>query len=208
MIETLFYFCYYSYLLGDLKSTEMYYSLLRKEFKEHGRKDSLESHQYRELKKVKDALDSGTISKKEWVADKVIVPKINSEIKIKQDELVRKIHMEGLEQLKVILDDCVQIYNIEHPCGSYGAVDMVYKGLNTIYPVEVKRSRGEHDLIGQIGKYDLYHRLRLHYKHYKHVQPVTICHSYQKFALNELRQMRVLTLIYTIINKKITLNVI
>lgn len=118
------------------------------------------------------------------------------------------IHMEGLNQLKEIFNDDVHIYNIEHPCGSYGVVDMVYKGRDTIYPVEIKRGKGEHDIIGQIGKYDLYHRLRLHYKHYTHVQPVTICNSYHKFALNELKQMKVFTLLYTLINNRILVKVI
>ena len=202
MIETLFFFCYYAYLLGDLKKTEMYYSLLKSEFREIGRKDSLEHYQYIELKKIKNALESGNISKKKWI-DNLVIPHINSEITIKQTELVRKIHTEGIDQLKNIFNDNVSIYNIEHPCGFYGAVDMVYKGRDTIYPVEVKRGKGEHDILGQIGKYDLYHRLRLHYKHYKYVQPVTICNSYHEFVLNELKQMSVFTLLYTISGKKI-----
>ena len=208
MIETLYFFCYYAYLLGDLKNTEMYYSLLREEFKVNGHKDSLESHQYRELKKVKDALDSGNISKRKWTDDETKAPQINSDVTIKQTELVKKIHMEGLSQLKEIFNDDVHLYNIEHPCGSYGVVDMVYQGKDTIYPVEVKRGKGEHDIIGQIGKYDLYHRLRLHYKHYKHVRPVTICNSYQKFTFNELKQMKVFTLLYTLINQTISIKVI
>lgn len=208
MIETLFFTCYYAYLLGDLKKTEMYYSLLREEFRFNGRKDSLKSHQYIELKKVKDALSSGDISRKEWICEDIQVPKIFSEVTIKQNELVKKIHTEGLDQLRGILNDNVYIYNIEHPCGSYGAVDMVYKGKDTIYPVEVKRGKGEHDIIGQIGKYDLFHRLRFHYKDYKFVQSVTLCNSYQKYALNELKQMKVFTLLYTIINQRISIKAI
>lgn len=208
MIETLFYFCYYAYLLGNLKKAEMYYSLLREEFKSNGRKDSLGSHQYIKLKEVKDALNSGNISKKKWISDDVKVPQINSEVTIKQTELVKKLHIEGLSQFKNILDDNVSLYNIEHPCGSYGAVDMVYEGKDTIYPVEVKRGKGEHDLIGQIGKYDLYHRLRLHLKNYRYVQPVTICNSYQKYTLHELKQMKVFTLLYTFIDKKISIRAI
>jgi len=205
MIETLFFQCYYAYLLGDLSKTEKFYALLREEFKKSGQKDSLEFHQYIKLKKVKNALDSGNISKKQWV-DNIDVPQIVSDMTIKQKELVKKIHVEGLDQLKSILNDNVEIYNIEHPCTPYGAVDMVYKGKDTIYPVEVKRGKGEHDLIGQIEKYDLFHCLRLHYKHYKQVQSVTICHSYHPFTAQELRMMGVLPLMYKIIDKQLYLS--
>jgi len=208
MIETLFYFCYYSYLLGNLEKTRMFYSLLKEEFKISGRRDSLESYQFLNLKEIRDSLESGNISQKTWLEDEVTVPLIKTEVTIKQNELVRRIHRDGLFQLKRIFKDDVYLHNLEHPCGSYGAVDMVYQGIDTIYPVEIKRGRGEHDLIGQIGKYDLYHRLRLHYKCYKKVQPVTICHSYDKYVLSELKKMRVFTLLYTLNNQKISIKVI
>jgi hypothetical protein len=186
----------------------MYYSLLKEEFKNCGRRDSLESYQFLNLKEIKNALDSGNISQKRWLKNGVKVPTIKPEKTIKQNELVKKIHNEGLFQLRNILNDNIDIYNIEHPCGPYGTVDMVYKGIDTIYPIEVKRGRGEHDLIGQIGKYELYHRLRIHYKHYKKVQAITICHSYDKFVFNELRKMKVFTLLYTIINQRISIKMI
>lgn len=206
MIETLYFFCYYAYLLGDLNKTEVYYSMLRDEFKINGRCDSLKDHQLVELKKIKDALITGNISRNKWLNETIQWPQVSFDIKIKQKELVRKIHTEGLEQLKGILQDDVYLYNIEHPCTPYGAVDMVYMGKNTVYPVEVKRSKGEHDLIGQISKYDLHHRLQLHYKHYEHVQSVTICNSYQPFAIQELRTMGILTLKYSLNKEGIRIN--
>ncbi len=201
MIEPLFFFCYYAYLLGDLKKAQMYFSVIREEYSSSGTPDSLKESQLYELKKIKGAIATGHISRNKWLDESISPgPPNSSDIKIKQPELVRKIHEEGLEQLKDILDDDIYLYNIEHPCGSYGAVDMVYMGKNTIYPVEVKRGRGEHDLIGQISKYDLHHRLQLHYKHYEHVRSVTICDSYDSFTIQELRTMGVLPLNYSLNN--------
>lgn len=197
MIEPLFFFCYYAYLLGDLKKAQMYYSVIREEYKAYGRRDSLKDYQLCELKKIKEAITTGNISRNKWLDENPAGPP-RLEIKIKQAELVKRIHTEGLEQLKDILDDDVYLYNIEHPCGPYGAVDMVYMGENTIYPLEVKRARGEHDLIGQISKYDLHHRLQLHYKHYEHVRSVTVCNSYDPFTIQELRTMGVLPLNYSL----------
>lgn len=197
MIESLFFSCYYAYLLGDLEKARMYFSVIRDEFRITGTPDSLKPHQFLELKKVKEAITTGNISRNKWLEETPAGPP-RSDVKIKQAELVRKIHTEGQEQLKEILQDDIYLYNIEHPCGSYGAVDMVYMGKKTIYPLEVKRGRGEHDLIGQISKYDLHHRLQLHYKHYEHVRSVTVCNSYDPFTIQELRTMGVLPLNYSL----------
>jgi len=197
MIEPLYFFCYYAYLSGDLEKTRMYFSIIREEYKSCGKPNSLKKHQLIELKKIKGALTTGNISRNKWLDETVIGPSYSSEIKIKQVELVRRIHIDGLEQLKEILQDDLWLYNIEHPCGPYGAVDMVYMGKDTIYPVEVKRGCGKHDLIGQISKYDLYHRLQLHYKHYERVQSVTICNSYDPFTIRELQMMGIRMLSYS-----------
>jgi len=203
MIEPLYFFCYYAYLLGDLEKTRMYFSIIREEYKSCGKPDSLKEYQLIELKKIKEALTTGNISRNKWLDETITDSSYSSEIKIKQVELVRRIHIEGLEQLKEILQDDLWLYNIEHPCGSYGAVDMVYMGKDTIYPVEVKRARGGHDLIGQISKYDLYHRLQLHYNHYKYVQSVTICNSYDPFTIRELQMMGIRMLKYSFSKDKI-----
>lgn len=200
MIETLFFFCYYAYLLGDLDKSQMYFSMIREEFKSYGKRDSLKDHQLIELSKIKEAISTGCISRNKWLDEETppAGPPRASDVAIKQPELVKKIHTEGLEQLKSLLGDDIYLYNIEQPCGSYGAVDMVYMSKDTVYPIEVKRDRGEHDLIGQIGKYDLHHRLQLHYKHYEHVRPVTICNSYDPFTIHELKMMGVAVLNYSI----------
>ncbi len=181
MIKSLFFTCYYAYLLGNLEKSQMFYSLLRDEFSTHGKPDSLDKHQILELKKVKEALTTGRISRNKWLDEVSTMPSSSPGVTIKQPELVKRIHTEVFKQLKEILQDDIYLYNIEHPCGSYGAVDMVYMGNGTVYLVEVKRGCGEHDLIGQISKYDLHHKLHLHYRQYGHVQPVTICNSYLPF---------------------------
>ena len=54
MIEPLYFFCYYAYLLGDLEKTRMYFSIIREEYKSCGKPDSLKEYQLIELKKIKD----------------------------------------------------------------------------------------------------------------------------------------------------------
>ena len=197
MIETLYFFCYYAYLHGDLANTRMYYDILREEFKT-ARPDSLKPHQYLELKKIKEALISGNISKGKWLSEQVESGPMDLPItEMGQKELVRKIHFQGLNRLKEILQEDVCLYDIEFPCPPYGFVDMVYMGKNTIYPVEVKKDQGKHDLIGQIYKYDLFHKLRLHLKQYEFIKSLTICHSYQSFVTSELKQMEFNPLVYS-----------
>jgi hypothetical protein len=85
---------------------------------------------------------------------------------------------------------------------------MVYRSKDTIYPLEVKRHEGKHDLIGQISKYTLHFKLGLILKHYEIVQPVTICNSYNQHTLTELKRLFVIPIRYTIFEEKIRLNTI
>ena len=198
LIETLYFFTYYAYLLGDLKNTSMYYSFLKDEFKDAGQQDSLEKHQLLELKRIKHAIDTGDIAQASGIdIPMVLGPQAEGPSNTAQKELIQEIYLQGTEQLKKITEDKdLCLYNIEHPCGNYGYVDMVYRGKDTVYPVEVKKDQGKHDLIGQINKYTLFHRLQLHLKHYKFVRPVTICQSYLPYVQKELKQYGVLTLGY------------
>lgn len=205
MIETLYFSCYSAYLLGDLNKTQLYYSMLRDEFKTSGNISILKNYQLTELKKIKTALDSGNISRNTWLDTITTQEPPQTHVSMSQDDLVRKIHFEGLEQLKALLGTDLWLYNLEHPCGSYGAVDMVYMSNDTVYPVEVKKNRAEHDLIGQIIKYDLFHKLQLNLKYYEHVQSVTICGNYQPFVINELKQMNIIPITYSILENKIFL---
>lgn len=205
MIETLFFKCYYSYLRGDLLNTQLYYDLLQSEFKTTGKKDSLQDHQFNELRSIRDSLKTGSITTSSWIApaDQSILG-ISEPESTKQKDLVVKIH-ENVEQLQIILGESVYLYNIEQPCQPYGTVDMVYMGKDTVYPLEVKKGQGRHDLIGQIAKYTLHHRLLLHYHLYKFVQPVTICSSYLPYAHTELNRLNVCTIVYSPSGSKINL---
>jgi hypothetical protein len=180
-----------------LKEAGMYYDIIKEEFKEKGRTDSLEKHQLIELKKIKSSLVSGNISNTVGIESPIDYgPQTEEPESIIQKDLVKEIYYQGTDQLKSILSEDIYLHNIEAPCGKYGAVDMVYRSKGTSYPVEVKKDQGKHDLIGQINKYTLFHRLHLHLKHYKFVQPITICKSYLPYVLKELKQLQVLTLVY------------
>ena len=207
VIETLYFYTYYAYLLGNLKDAGMYYSLLKDEFKESGRPDSLESYQFLELKRIKHALDTGDIAQASGIECPVLSgPQAGAPSSTVQKELIKEVYLQGTEQLKGILDERnLYLYNIEHPCGEFGYVDMAYRGEDTAYPVEVKKDQGKHDLIGQINKYTLFYRLQLHLKHYNFVKPVTICQSYLPYVQKELKKYGVLTLIYQRFNNSIKL---
>lgn len=199
MVETLYFKCYYSFLRGNLPQAIMFYELLREEFKSSGRIDVLKNYQLFELKKVKEAITTGTIAQASWLDDPAPVgPPTQSTAEFKQNELVRKIH-QNFGQLKELLqEEGLYLYDIEYPCGPYGRVDMVYMGRNTVFPTEIKKDCGDHSLIGQIGKYCLYHQLRLHYKFYEFVQPVTVCSSYDPYTIQELKKNGVKTVIYSV----------
>lgn len=209
MVETLFFKTYHSYLLGNLPDTQMFFSFLVEEFKNRKDPKALTSRQLMELKKIRSALDTGKIETSQWVAEPIIDFSNPTPPDIHQKELVKKIHFEGLGMTREALQEpALELYDLEHPCGAYGAVDMVYRGQDIFYPVEVKRHEGKHDLIGQIGKYSLYFKLRLHLKQYIDVQPVTICNSYNPHTLAELKRMSVITLKYDLIEDKIKIGAI
>ena len=89
----------------------------------------------------------------------------------------------------------VSLYNIEHVC-EHGIVDMVFKGTDTIFPVEVKVGKGKHDLIGQIDKYVNHFTKQKILGHWNTVQGVTLCKKYDKFTLQTLKNNKIITLMY------------
>jgi hypothetical protein len=205
MVETLFFKTYHAFLLGKLTDTQMYFEFLAEEFKRKKNAEALKRKQLLILKKIRSALETGKIENQQWINEPAM-PSISTDLApgIKQPELVRKIHYEGLASLQEHLEaPGLELYNIEHPCGEYGAVDMVYKSEGIIYPVEVKRHEGKHDLIGQINKYTLYFNLNLHLKHYEDVQPITICNSYNPHTLAELKRLSVIPLKYDLTDEGI-----
>jgi len=200
MFETLFFKCYYACLKNNLKECKLYYELLKDEFKLRGNVSSLTKVYLIYLKEVKSVLDTG-YTKSKAILDGPVEYRTDSKkdiSKTTQKVLVHKIHTKGFNDLKDILKDPeLSLYNIEHPLPPYGRVDMMYKGKETVYPLEVKKNVGEHDLIGQIGKYELACKLKLHLKQFIRIRPVTLCRTYDTHTLKELKSLNVCTLIYT-----------
>ena len=201
MVEALYFNTYYSFLKGNQKDTRMYYGILKEEFSAAKNPNILSKQQLQILKDIRSSLVSGKLLSGHWISDpspKVMPNKPSHNLY--QDDIVRKIYYDAFESLRSLVgsDTFLSLYNIEHPCGEYGAVDVVLKDKSTMYPLEVKRAEGSHDLIGQIMKYTLHFRLQLHLKLYEDVKPVTICNSYNPMVLNELKKMSVCTLKYTI----------
>lgn len=207
MIDHYFYCTYYAYLLGNLQDAMMYYEWLREEFNATKDPTALKPYQLSELKKIKIAIDTGILPGKAWVDEPHAVLDNNTP-DIKQKELTKYIATHGTDQLREIVGGAsdFHLYNVEHPCAAYGRVDMVYRDMDTIYPVEVKRTEGRHDLIGQTLKYDLFFKLNLHLGVYERVCPVTLCHTYDPHTLSELKRNSVETVKYSFCNNRLKLS--
>jgi hypothetical protein len=205
VIESLFFRTYNSYLLGNEKDTVMFFHFLSEEYKKRRDSRALTREQLKILKSIYTAIKSGSIQICQWIKNTEIIPEDSkSNSPIKQKDLVYKIHTEGLHLLKEIFKaPKLELYDIEYLCNPYGAVDMVYKNDNIIYPLEVKIHEGTHDLVGQISKYTLSFKLRLNLKFYTEVQPVTLCNSYNSYTLMELKKLDVIPLRYNLIKDKI-----
>lgn len=204
MIVSLFHQCYYSYLRGDLDNTKMFFTFLREEFKKRKDKNVLDKHQLNLLKKVKKALDLGTIATKDWASTDIPDTTLSIKMDKNHKEIVNAIY-DSTRKLGEILsrsNEEFYLYSIEHPCPPYGRADMLYMDNTYAYPVEVKPGLGNHEIIGQIFKYDLYCRFQLHKRFYSDVIPITICGGYNKFVLGELKKMGVVTLIHRFSNNK------
>lgn len=210
MVEALYFQTYFAYLKGNLSDARMFFEFMVEEFKKKKDPNVLTKKQLLQLKEIKAAIKTGKIETAAWITEEnKSTLNEKGDLDIKQTELVRKIHFEGSETLrKVFKSEALELHNIEHPCGKYGAVDMVYRDQDTFYPIEVKRHEGKHDLIGQIAKYTFYFKLRLNLKVYSDVQPVTICNSYNPHTLTELKRMSVVTLKYVLRNDKIKIGII
>lgn len=209
MMSALFFRCYYAYLKGDLKEARLFFNFLIKEYKETKDRNSLSKAKLRLLKDVRIALQTGKVSQYSWVKEEQNASKLseNKVSKRAQDVLVKQIHQEK-DSLREILGDTgpgFHLNSIEHPCDPFGRVDMLYRSDTTAFPLEVKTGTGNHDLVGQISKYDLALRFQLHWNLWEDVKPITICKDYSDFALKELKKRRVLTLQYFDKNKKISL---
>jgi hypothetical protein len=177
----------------------MYYQFLSEEFKERQDRHALTHRQLNTLKMVREAIKTKKIPEMAWVSTPENLNNAPPDHKYENDQkqLVKEIHLE-LSQIKDILHPTgnLYLYSIEHPCGSYGAVDMLYRDDVTAYPLEVKIGEGKHDILGQILKYELFFKLQLHLGQYQEVLPITVCSHYQDFVLGELKKRGIITLRY------------
>jgi hypothetical protein len=88
---------------------------------------------------------------------------------------------------------------------NYGNVDIVaYSKLYAI-PIEVKLNKAYHPIVGQISKYMKYFFYKINYKIWRDVVGVTIAQDYSEDALQELRKINVIPLVYSVINEKLVL---
>jgi len=209
LVESLYFHCYYSYLRCDLDSTEMYFSFLCEEFNKNKDKSALTVDQLKTLKNIRESIKTGKfiednlVSLPDYMENNQAPEK---ETERDQVELVKQIHLE-VGQLTDILKSNGKLIleDIEHPCPPYGAVDVLYRDNFTVYPLEIKTSEGQHDLLGQILKYQRYFQFKLHFKLYRKVQPVTLCACYSDFVLRELKKRGIVTLRYNRIRDKLKL---
>jgi len=196
--------------MGDKNTASLYYALLKEEFKISGKSDSLKPSQLKELKNIKESLSSGSIATTSWLAEPVVSTEEQDKSIGLEKEVVRKIYYEGFEKLKEILNanENFYLYNLEHPCADYGKADMVYMDDRIVYIVEVKKGIGKHDLLGQVMKYTLAMKMKLHYKLYDEVRAITICSGYKDYAVKELKKHGIITLVYEFIEDKFTLKLV
>lgn len=209
MIEAFFHKCYYSYLDGNLENAKMYMDFLREEFRSTGNKDALNKYQLRHLKKVRDAIKEESIRESVWTEKLKEVPDStpSKESIKKHQDIVKEIHKNAFT-LKSILSSNIGEFlleNIEHPCPPYGRIDMLYRDDVYVYPVEVKPGRGDHDIVGQILKYDRFCRKNLHLRLWEDVKAVTVCKSYSNFAFQELKRRGIITVLFESIGNGIKL---
>lgn len=210
MVKALYFKTYYAYLLGQLDTAKSFYELLKEEFSACKKRDVLSETQYKQLKVVREAIKTGKIAEnRSWMSDLCDAGVTgDGSSDMEQTILVKRLHTEALKDIQTSLSPTMYLYNIEHPCTPYGKVDMYYKDASTAYPTEVKRGCGKHDLIGQIMKYTLSFKLKLHLNLYELVQPVTICGSYEGFTLRELKSLGVCTLQHTVVDNRLAVRTV
>ena len=210
LVESLYFSCYYAYLGCDLENIKMYYSFICEEFNRKHDRTALNLDQWKILKSIREIIKTGRFVGENltelpsYIEGNQPPEKVNEKDQVK---LVKEIHFE-IGQLEDIIHPEGKLYleDIENPCPPYGAVDMLYKDDFTVYPLEVKTSEGQHDLLGQILKYEKYFQFKLHYKLYQKVQPITLCPCYSDFVLRELKKRSIITLRYSRIGEKLKLH--
>jgi len=87
----------------------------------------------------------------------------------------------------------------------YGFVDiMAYTSIYAV-PIEVKLNRANHTIVAQIQKYMKSYLYKVNYGIWRDVIGVTVASEYSDNALQELRKINVIPLVYTLLDNKLSL---
>jgi hypothetical protein len=209
-LDVMYYRCLNSSLRGDMKKTELYFSLIENCFKDNSDKVVLKSYldqdKLHELKRVKREVELGKpILELEAITpiDENIEPTAH-DLKLER-ELV-KLSYYSLQDLAPFLGDDLVCKGIERETYlTGGKCDMVAQDNNgTIYPIEFKLNQANHSVVSQIDKYCLHFKLQLIQKLYKRVKGVVIASSFSKYAINALLKKNIICLQYSCENNIVT----
>jgi hypothetical protein len=192
-IETMYYMLYNSVLLGQTSKAKMFLSFLRNEYDENQDQFVVlkSDDRWQHLVQIGNDLDNNLVSRRyeviEKPKDKVAVEQEDNHFK-KQNELVKAICL-AQDKLRKCLKAKNNFYcsTIEHET-MFGRVDLVAQDETTIYPIEVKKNGGYHELVGQVDKYIMHFKLGLINKIYQHVVGVAIANGFDKYVLQELHK--------------------
>jgi RecB family endonuclease NucS len=201
LVETLFYQVYNYVLLNKQQDAKMYLEFLRDEYQSNPKKFDIlkQDNRWQQLQEFSHSLENNLyLSSFETVKNTDFV-----DIKCKQTVDNQRILTNKLIKSK---DSLRQLLNAESDfeCIAteaetiYGNVDLLAQDKNTIYPIEIKKERAEHDVLGQIDKYIIHYKLKLINKIYNKVQGVVISSGFSNFVLQELSKQGIVAIFYNL----------
>jgi RecB family endonuclease NucS len=208
--ETLYYLIYNNVLLGKTDEAKMYLEFLRDEFNKHPNQFEplKQDERWEHLVELGNIIDNNLVVKNFDKIEKCNELSIKQEdsTKIKNQKDLMKFICQEKTQLKTLInaDDDFNFIDAEQQT-LFGRVDLVAQDKNTIYPIELKTSIADHSVIGQIEKYVVHYKLRLMNKIYKHVKGIVISNNFLEYVLQQLPQIGVIAILYTLKNDKIEL---
>ena len=173
LIETLYFKCQQSILLGKLDNAKMYFGMLEKTYQDEDKNLFLEiinEERMKELKLIKKQIESNKLIE-EYENFQPLENDIEmtpTEIELEFD-IVKKV-CKNISVFEQFLEKDLMAVGIEHPTGKKDKCDLVAQDSNkTLYAIEFKLNKATHAIIGQIGKYCLHYKLGLINKLYDRV---------------------------------------
>lgn len=205
--QNLFYFLRNSVLDANLKSAKMFLGLLKQNYNISPSlfRESLADWQKEEFAKLKkqvlanNLLNEINILEEEYCSIKSETDPIpEREI----PDLLLQGQLKSLTKVLGIVQPKWGGKEIPINVGNTGKnyVDLILDDLGderkSKYIIEIKTHRADHNVIGQIKKYELFYQKKLIYRLWHNVIPVVIAHGYDKTTRTELKKQNVRTLIY------------